>query len=115
MSEEALEQQSFRLAIGQAKTIEFALDSTPETSVSGWSMAFYIRSRSGALLITKTSGGGVTCTDGDAGVWEVRLADDDSTGLKSGLLNWSLWRTDDGSETPLAIGTCQVYRTSRTG
>lgn len=115
MSEEALPQQSFRLAIGQAKTLEITLDAEPESSVSGWAMAFYIRSRTGTLLATKTTGSGITCTDGDAGVWEVQIADDDTDDLKPGLVNWSFWRTDDGSETPLAVGTCEVYRTSRTG
>ena len=115
MSEETLPKQTFNLAIGQAKTVEFTLETAPESSVAGWSVAFYLRSRSGAVLLTKTTGSGITCTDGDAGVWDVAIASADTDAFSPGLANWSFWRTDDGSETPLAVGTCEVYRTSRSG
>lgn len=112
MSDE-LTPQSFRLAVGQDKKLRFTLDAAPEGSVSGWQMAFYLRSRAGAILVTKTSGAGITCTDGTAGVWEVAIADTDTDSLKPGVANWSFWRVDDGSESPLALGTCEVYATAR--
>jgi hypothetical protein len=124
-TEVALEQQSFRLAIGQAKVARFTLDESPAESVAGWVMAFYIRNRRGNLVLTKTTGSGITCTSGVTGIWAVAFAEEDSTFDESneptetingnaGLYNWSLWRTDDGSETPLAVGTCDVFRTSKT-
>jgi hypothetical protein len=113
VNEESLPTQSFNLAVGQDKVLVFTLDQTPTGNTSAWQMAFYLRSRSDALLLTKTSGAGITCTDGTAGVWTVTITDTDSDALKPGLPSWSFWRTDDGSESPLAVGTCEVYRTSR--
>lgn len=111
--------QTFRLPVGAKKVLVFTMVVAPDDDVSGWDLGFYLRRR-GALLLTKTSGAGVECTDGDAGVWEVTLDEEDSTdedGIdgRPGLYDWALWRTDDGSENPLAYGTCQVYRTARTG
>lgn len=116
MSEEALEQQSFDLAIAQDKTIVFTLYPSIVGTAAAWTMAIYIRSRAGVALVTKTTGSGITYT-GDAVVqkWDVAVADTDTDSLKPGLASWSFWRTDDGSESPLAVGTCEVYRTSRTG
>ncbi len=111
--------QSFRLAIGQAKIARFTLDLTPASSVAAWTMAFYFR-RKGALMFTKTTGSGITCTDGATGEWEVLIDEEDTTDVagvnsRAGHYDWSFWRTDDASETPLAYGTCDVYRTAKTG
>lgn len=117
--------QTFRLAVSQAKTLVFTLDTAPAASVASHVLGFYLRRKTGALLVNKTSGSGITCTDPLTGEWEVAIAEEDSTydddndpaatiNGKTGLYDWAFWRTDDGSETPLAYGTCQVYRTART-
>lgn len=118
--------QTFRLAVSQAKTLVFTLDVEPAASVAAWEVAFYLRRKSGALLVTKTSDDDITCTDPLTGEWEVALAEEDSAydagndptatiNGKTGLYDWAFWRTDDGSETPLAYGSCTVYRTARSG
>lgn len=110
------EPQSFRVAIGQAKTLVVTMDSAPGGGVAGWVMEFTLRRRGAAVpLLTKTTGAGVTCTDAVNGVWEVAIAAGDTEDLKPGLPDWSLWRVDDGSESPVAYGTCTVYRTALTG
>ena len=116
----ALEPQAIRLAVGQARKLIFTLDQTPAGSVSGWTMRFRMRRPGGTTLVEKTTGSGIACTDGTAGVWEVTLLDTDTTDSdklagRAGLYDWAFWRTDDGSETPLAYGTCEVYRTAETG
>lgn len=107
--------QAFRLALSQDLTLTFTLDAAPVSNVSGWSMGFYLRLQNNSLVITKTSGSGITCTDGVNGVWQVSLFTADSDDLSATLANWSFWRVDAGFETPLAVGTCQLYRTSLTG
>jgi hypothetical protein len=107
--------QTFSLAVAQAKTLVFTEAETPAASVSGWAVRFRLRGRAETVLIEKTLGGGVTCTDGTAGVWEVEITEDDTEGLAEGIYDWSFWRTDNGSESPKAYGTCEVYETAETG
>jgi hypothetical protein len=116
----APEPQQFRLAVGQGVKLVFTLDQLPASSVSGWAVRFRVRRPGGAPLVEKTLGAGVVCTNGTTGVWEVTVLDTDTTDSdklagRGGLYDWALWRTDDGSETPLAYGTCEVYRTAETG
>jgi hypothetical protein len=123
------EQQTFRLAIGQAKVLEFVATTAPTASVASDSMRFRLRDRRGTLLIEKSTGSGITCTEGDPDVistWEVLLNENDTFGrattdpvtptdLSPGLYNWSFWNVDDGEEHPKAFGTCTLYRTAETG
>jgi hypothetical protein len=110
------ERQHFRLAIGQAKTLVFTLDVAPEGGVAAWTLRFRMRRPGGSVLVEKTTGGGITCTDEDNGEWEAELvAEEETEDLRPGLLDWSLWRTDVPTETPLAIGDCEVYRTADGG
>lgn len=107
--------QTFRLAVAQAKTLVFTEAETPAASVAGWAVRFRLRSRAGVVLVEKTLGAGITCTNGTTGVWEVAILDTDTDDLAEGIYDWSFWRTDDGSENPKAYGTCEVYATAETG
>lgn len=107
--------QTFRLAVAQAKVLVFTEAEEPAASVSGWAVRFRLRDRAGDVAIEATLGDGITCTDGTAGVWEVAITEADTDDLAEGMYDWSFWRTDDGSESPKAYGTCEVYATAETG
>lgn len=109
--------QSFRIAVGQAKTLGFTDAPAQATDASGWDLRFRMRSRGGVLVIEKTPGDGVTFTGDTDSVqsWDVAIGDADTGDVPEGVYDWSFWRTDDGSENPKAYGSCEVYATAETG
>lgn len=109
------ERQHIRLAVGQTKVLEFTLDEIPAGGVASWTLRFRMRTSRGALLFEATTGDGIECTDEDNGVWEVTIPSDDTDEWKRGLPEWSLWRTDVPTESPLAVGGCEVYKTADRG
>lgn len=112
--------QGFTWAIGQTKVVRFTLSAVPSGSVAGWTLAFDVRKTGLLQPIGKTTGSGIVCTDPTNGVWTVTLPNEDTTDAlklnsRAGLYDFSLWRTDNNSETPLALGTFNLYRTARSG
>ena len=84
--------------------------------ITGWDLeATFAKpvSRSIDTTLTKTIGDGVTITNGAGGVCTVALEDTDTDEMDAGEWEWSLWRIDDGSEAPLAIGTLTIIETAR--
>lgn len=108
--------QSFRLAVGQAKTLVLTLDEAPTSSPAAWEMRFRMRDGRGNVLIEAESGDGITYTGfGSVYEWEVAIPEADTEDLKPGIRPWSFWDIDVGSANPLALGTCEVYATAETG
>lgn len=105
--------QTFRLAVSQAVVLEPRRTSAPPASLAGWAMRFRLFRPDGTFVVKTTGGGGVVAVDGPTEWgWDVTLEDTD-TALPVSLLAWDLWRTDDGSESPEAYGTVDVYDTRR--
>lgn len=79
--------------------------------MTGWALAFVVRLGSSLVLSKATSGGGITIGNG-SGTDDratVAIADTDTAGWTAGRdYSWALWRTDDGSDTPLAYGPCRI-------
>lgn len=85
---------------------------TPQT-MTGWALAFAVR-RTGddALVCSYTTSAGITIGNG-AGTDDratVAVVDTDVTHPKGNNYEWSLWRTDAGSDIPLAYGPCIIKR-----
>lgn len=109
------EPQTFRLAIGQAKTVRVTADAPFSGGVAGVPMRFRMRDRKSNVLVELESGDGVTTVDAVDCVWDLLFTEGDTAGLKPGLAEWAFWRLDTGAESPVALGTCEVYRTAETG
>ena len=85
----------------------------PQT-MTGWALAAVVRSTDGALVVnTSTGGNGITIGDG-SGTNDratITLTDTDMTGWPPGrAYEWALWRTDAGTDIPLAYGQCTLKR-----
>jgi ABC-type sulfate transport system permease subunit len=77
----------------------------PATTIAGWAITFTlkVRDRSGAALITRTVGSGITITDAVNGVFTVLLTAANTT-LTPGVYSYDIRRTDAGSATTLTYG-----------
>lgn len=89
-------------------------DLTTPQVMTGWALGFVLRSSDGRLILNKATGGqGVTVGNG-SGTDDratVALADTDTTGWPSGRsYEWALWRTDDGTDIPLAYGPATLQK-----
>lgn len=89
---------------------------TPVTNITGWSITFTLRDKfTGAVLLTKSVGSGVTITDGPGGVFTVLLSKA-NTSLGHGLASnrtpleclFDIRRTDAGSEAALTVGDVSI-------
>jgi N-methylhydantoinase B/oxoprolinase/acetone carboxylase alpha subunit len=107
--------QNITLAIGQAKTITVTMDAAPVGGIVGWTMRFRLRKRGETVAIEKTTGSGITATDNVNGVWSVVLTGTNTATLDPEQYEWSFWRTDTNSETPVAFGFCTPYVTAEIG
>lgn len=115
--EAPLEDQAFRIAIGQAKNLIVTLEEAVAGGVAAWDMRFRLRTKAGQVLVTKSSGSGITIVEAGAdGValpsWQVSLTSADTAGLYPGQPDWSLWDRAAGQENPVAVGIAHVYRTA---
>lgn len=82
--------------------------------MTGWALAAVVRSTDGTLVVGKATGGsGITIGNGD-GTGDratITLTDTDLTGWPPGrAYEWALWRTDAGTDVPLAYGQCTLKR-----
>ena len=107
--------QHMTLYKGQDAIIDVTI-TTDQPNIDGWAMTAYWRSQD-----TKSLDMTVVASVPTPGTKVARLTitDTDTEGLviKSGnssqRSDWQLWRTDDGSESPLSVGVATVYRTLR--
>ena len=86
---------------------------TPQT-MTGWALAFVLRSSDDRLVVNKATGGsGITIGNG-AGTNDratVALADTDTTGWPAArAYSWARWRTDDSTDVPLAYGPAVLVK-----
>ncbi len=84
---------------------------TPQT-MTGWALMFVLRRSNGALVLSKTTGGGGITIGNGSGTDDratIAIARADTLNQSPGKdYVWALWRTDDGSDTPLAYGPCLI-------
>lgn len=89
---------------------------TPVTNITGWSITFTLRDKyTGAVLLTKSVGTGVTITDGPGGVFTVLLTKA-NTSIGQALASnrtpvealFDIRRTDTGSEAALTVGDVEI-------
>lgn len=84
---------------------------TPQT-MTGWALACVVRRSDGILVCNKATGGsGITIGNG-SGTDDratITIARADTLNHVAGKdYSWALWRTDDGSDIPLAYGPCRI-------
>lgn len=112
--------------IGEDKTLPFEIyDSTEEQiqNVTGYAIGFYLRKilEGDPLVFSKTTGAStITITgsynaDPDTNTQRINvlITDDDTDNLQPGQYQYSLWRTDSGSETVLAYGTVELKKCAK--
>lgn len=86
---------------------------TPQT-MTGWALAFYLRRANDVLLVSKTTGDGITIGNG-SGTDDratVAITDTDMAGIEppGREYRFALWRTDDGSDIPIAYGNAVLRK-----
>jgi hypothetical protein len=107
--------QSLSCVYGEAVEITLTMDAPPAGGASGWTLGFWLRkdTLTGSLVVvTKTSGSGITLVDATAGIWTVLLSSADTKQV-TGTYLFDLWRTDAGDETALAQGRFSIGDTVR--
>jgi hypothetical protein len=108
MSEEAPIQQTDHWFIGEDRTLRFTVldENDAVVDITGYALEWVMRERpaTATAAITKTTGSGITITDGPNGLCEVTIADADTLSLSPGTYFHTLRRTDDGLETVLSFG-----------
>lgn len=78
---------------------------TPQ-DITGWQLQFVVHTYSSTVaLITKTTGSGITITDGPAGKLSVAIDAADTASLAPSTYIYHVERTDTGSDEVLSIGT----------
>ena len=88
---------------GDDVSIRFTL--TPPTDITGWSLTFTVRNKPGGTTqFTKTVGSGIALTDTGRGIFTVTINSADTSSLASGDYEWSVKRTDAGSNVVLSHG-----------
>ena len=97
----ASQSQNIEFYQGENATIQVTVAGE---DITGWTLKAVVGS------ITKTSGAGITITDGVNGVFEIVLSDTDTDGLAAGTYDWAAKRIDEGSESVLSIGICSVLK-----
>jgi hypothetical protein len=107
--------------VGEDKTLEFEVfDRTTMKDVTGWALTFRMREIGGSdrVVMTKTTAAGSIEIDGtydtDREINEQRVSVDtsstDTSNLQPGQYQYSLLRTDAGSETAIATGFTTLLR-----
>jgi hypothetical protein len=101
--------------------VKFAIKKVDGTvqPITNWALSWLMKVRTKdtdvSAVITKTTGTGITITDGPNGLCQVAIADSDTLSLREGVYVHELKRTDEGFETPLCAGKAvlkaSVHRT----
>jgi hypothetical protein len=114
-----MEDQNFDVFQGSDVTINFTIydtDGYTAKNISGWALeATFAHPISKAIDSdrTETTDSGITITSGSDGEGTIVLSDDDTDEMTAGDWEWALWRTDDGFEQPLILGTLTIRETAR--
>lgn len=92
---------------GKDKVLQFT-DTTP-TDITGWALKWVLALNNDrrSVLVTKTTGSGISITNGAGGVCQVTVADTDTDNLEGSedpKYFHELSRTDAGNEDVLAYG-----------
>lgn len=80
-------------------------------NMTGWELAYVLRTLADVLVFSKTEAGGIVIGNG-AGTNSkatITWARADTQTALEGWHNWSIWRVDDPSDQPLAYG--RIYLT----
>lgn len=99
---------------GEARTIRWevrGIDGQPETSMSGWTMKFFIlHNRRDANGLTELENRAILVKDAtpSAPFAVVEFDSADTLSLPPKALEFELWRVDDGDERRLAYGQFPV-------
>lgn len=84
-------------------------DGITAQAITGWALSWVMKRRftdaDASALITKTTPGGITITDGPNGECRLTVTDEDTALIRAGFYVHELKRTDAGAETPLCAGT----------
>lgn len=73
--------------------------------ISGWTLQCDVKSTGGgAAIISKTTGDGITITDGPNRIFEIALSDTDTEKLAGSEYKWGVKRMDADQEAGLAKG-----------
>lgn len=96
-------EQAVTIYRGEPVQLNFALD-TP-ADISGWTLAFTLaRAKNGATkLLTQTP----EIVDVEVGSFKVLIGSED-TDLEPESYWWDVWRTDEGNERLIAIGSLTI-------
>lgn len=78
--------------------------------ITGWTLELTLRNRQTSTIDLTVAG---VITNAGSGVATFTLTDTQTGTLTPGRYDFSIWRTNDGSENPLTTGTATVVRTSR--
>jgi hypothetical protein len=83
-------------------------------TMTGWALAFVVRrtDRDEPVVCSYTTAAGITIGNGDGtdDRATVAVADTDITHPAGNQYRWALWRTDAGSDIPLAEGPCVIRK-----
>lgn len=84
--------------------------------ITGWSISFIVRAKGQPVtsLINKTVSSGITLSDPTNGICTIALSSTD-TDITEGRYDFSIARTDSGSEAVLTIGDFEVKRNTVLG
>lgn len=96
------------ITIYRGEDVDLDFTMSPVVNVSGWTIAFNVKSAS-SILVTKAG----SVTDGAAGEMQVSLSDAETDPLVPGTYLYDLWRTDAGAERALAVGNFVVKDVAR--
>jgi hypothetical protein len=106
-----------QLFVGEDKTVEFEILDTRglPVDITGWSLRLVVKSQANTVLIDKNAT--ITGTYNVDRVTNTQRAvvtlTDDDLSIDDGVHQYSLKRTDSGSETVLVYTECIVERTTQ--
>lgn len=84
-------------------------------NMAGWTLLYVLRAPDGSMVMSKTTGGGITLSNG-AGAnsrANVSWGRSDTLAAQPGYHDWALWRTDDPSDQPLAYGRMYLTKVAQ--
>ena len=99
---------------GEDVTLELEQTTTgvtggPDVNITGWALVFSMKKKlTGAVVLTKSIGSGITITSGSEGRADVVLSDTDTDTMVPGDYVYDLKRDDPGAEAILTVGTITV-------
>lgn len=109
MGVEAPISRALNWMIGEARSFDFSIfqaDGVTAQNITGWALEWVLRPNpeSNVAILTKTTGAGITITNGAGGLCSVAIARADTLALPPDIYAHSLRRTDSGSESVLSFG-----------